>query len=170
MMKQLLFSLCLLITASTFAQKTPGYLSISGGVAIVDDKPKALGRISFGVSPKRTIGIGAGIGVVALESTYLPLTIDLSYFGKPDKLSPIVTGSAGYGVYKHTNQYFTIKGSFTGSINAGIAIPSKTSKLFLMCGYSIYSFTGGQNIQTSGYTYKAKDNIKVFTLTLGVKV
>jgi hypothetical protein len=169
-MKQLLFCIGLFITASSFAQKQPGYVSIRGGAAFVNDAPKVTGAISFGVSPNRTVGIGAGIGVVDLEKTYVPLTVDISYFGKPNKVSPIVVGSAGYGIYKNDSPYFTEKGGFTGSLNVGIALPTKISKFFLTGGYSIYGFTGGRNIQTSGYTYKAKDNIKVFSLTIGVKV
>jgi hypothetical protein len=171
MNKRLLFAIAvLLISVNSLAQKQPGYFSIRGGTAFVNDVPKVTGNISFGVSPNRTIGIGAGIGVVDLEKTYIPLTVDISYFGKPSKASPIVVGSVGYGLYKNDSPYFTEKGGFTGSLNAGIALPTKISKFFIMGGYSIYSFTGGRNIQTSGYSYKAKDNIKVFTLTLGVKV
>lgn len=170
-MKISLLSIALLITASAFAQKTPGYFSMRGGAAFLEDAPKGIGHISFGLSPKKTVGIGVGIGFVHVDKLYVPLTVDISFFGTPKKVSPIIIGSAGYGLYNNKNLYFTTKGGFTGSLNAGIAFPAKkSSKFFLMGGYSIYSFTGGQNIVTSGYTYKAKDNIKVATITLGVKI
>jgi hypothetical protein len=171
-MKQLLFALSMFAFLSTSAQKKkPGYFSMRGGAAFIDDGYKGIGHISFGASPDRTIGIGAGIGFVHIDKLYVPLTVDISFFGTPGKISPIIIGSAGYGLYNNKNTYFTTKGGFTGSLNAGIALPAKKStKLFLTGGYSIYSFTGGQNIQTAGSSYKAKDNIKVFTITLGVKV
>lgn len=172
MNKRVLLTYAILLTSvNLFAQKTPGYFSMRGGAAFLEDAPKGIGHISFGLSPKRTVGMGVGIGFVHIDKLYVPLTVDISFFGTPKKVSPIIIGSAGYGLYNNKNAYFTTKGGFTGSLNAGIALPAKKStKFFLLGGYSIYSFTGGQNIVTSGYTYKAKDNIKVFTLTLGVKV
>jgi hypothetical protein len=170
-MKRLLLSLALLITASTFAQKAPGYFSIRGGAAFVEDAPKAIGHISVGASPDPAVGLGIGIGFIHVNKLYVPLTIDISYFGKRGKISPIITGSAGYGIYNEKNTYFTTKGGFTGSLNAGIALPARnSSKFFVMGGYSIYSFTGGSNIQTTGTSFKVKDNVKAFTITLGVKV
>lgn len=154
------------------AQKMqPGYLSISGGAALLKDATKVIGHISAGVSPNRVFGIGAGIGFVNIDNTYIPLTVDISYFGKPGKITPVVIGSAGYGVYKKANPYFTTKGGFTGSLRAGIALPGKKSaKLLLTGGYSIYGFSGGKNIQTSGYSYNYNSKMEVFILTLGVKI
>jgi len=171
-MKRLLLVLSIALPLfSTAQKKTPGYFSIRGGAAFLEDAPKGIGHISFGASPNRTIGIGAGIGFVHIDKLYVPLTVDISYFGKPGKVSPIIIGSAGYGLCNEKNAYFTTKGGFTGSLNAGVALPTKKfTKFFVMGGYSIYSFSGGQNIQTAGYSYKAKDNVKVFTITLGVKV
>lgn len=170
-MKQLSFLLLLFITASTFAQKTPGYFSMRGGAAFLEDAPKGIGHISFGLAPHKAIGVGVGVGFVHIDKIYIPLTVDISFFGEPKKVSPIVVGSAGYGFYNNANSYTGTKGGFTGSLNAGIALPAgKSTKFFLMAGYSIYSFTGGRNIVTSGYTYKAKENIKVATVTLGVKI
>jgi hypothetical protein len=171
-MKRLLLTIAVITSLTAASQnKTPGYFSMRGGAAFLDDAPKGIGHISFGASPNRTIGIGAGIGFVHINKLYVPLTVDISYFGTPGKITPIIVGSAGYGLYNNKNAYFTTKGGFTGSLNAGIALPAKKStKFFLMGGYSIYSFTGGQNVQTAGYTYKAKDNLKVFTITLGVKI
>lgn len=172
MKKITFFSLLLSVTIGISAQtKQPGYLSISGGAAFLNSAPKVMGHISAGVSPSRVFGIGAGIGVVDIDNTYIPLTIDVSFFGKPGKITPVVIGSAGYGVYKKINPYFTTKGGFTGSLRAGIALPGKNyAKLLLTGGYSIYGFTGGKNIQTSGYTYKYISKMEVFIVTLGVKI
>lgn len=170
MKKQLLFVLLVTSLPVIAQKKTPGYLSIRGGVAFMEENTNAMGNISFGVSPNKTIGVGAGIGFVAIDNTYIPLTIDISYFGKPNKISPIIMGSAGYGVYKKANPYFTTKGGFTGSLNAGIALPTKYSKFFVMGGYSIYSFTGGTNLQSAGINYKTEENIKVFAVSIGAKI
>lgn len=172
MKKITLFSLLLSITIAVSAQtKQPGYLSISGGAAFLDDAPKAIGHISAGVSPNRVLGIGVGVGVADIDNTYIPLTVDISYFGKPGKITPVVIGSAGYGIYKKANPYFTTKGGFTGSLRAGIALSGRNrAKLLLTGGYSIYSFSGGKNIQTAGSSYKVQDNLKVFIVTVGVKI
>jgi hypothetical protein len=163
--------LTLFTTTTTFAQKAPGYFSIRGGAAFVDEGPKAIGHMSFGASPNRAVGIGVGVGLIHVDKIYVPLTVDLSYFGKPGKITPVITGSAGYGLYNNKNPYFTTKGGFTGSLNAGIALPArKTAKFFVMGGYSIYSFNGGANIQGTGDNYKIQSNLKVFTASLGVKI
>jgi hypothetical protein len=169
-MKNLLY-IFLFISFPCLAQKTPGYFSIRGGAAFLEDAPKGIGHISFGLSPNRTIGIGAGIGFVHIDKLYVPSTVDISYFGKPGKVSPIIIGSAGYGLYNEKNAYFTTKGGFTGSLNAGIAIPAKkANKFYLTGGYALYGFSGGSNIQTSGTSYKVKDNLKVWIITIGVKI
>jgi hypothetical protein len=172
MKKVTIISLLLFAAITISAQtKQPGYANISGGIAFIDNAPKALGHVSAGVSPNHTFGVGAGIGFVAIDNTYIPLTIDISFFGKPGKITPVIIGSAGYGIYKKVNPYFITKGGFTGSLKAGISLPAKTNtKLLLTGGYAIYSFTGGQNIQTSGYNYKAQNRMEVFILTLGVKI
>lgn len=170
-MKYLMIALCLISTSLIAQKREPRYFSIRGGAAFTEDNPKAMGNISFGFSPNKTTGIGIGAGFVALDKTYIPLTVDLSYFGKPGKVSPIIIGSAGYGVYKNVTPYFTVKGGFTGSLNAGIALPAKkANKFFLTGGYAIYSFTGGTNLQSSGTNYYHKNNEKIFTINLGVKI
>jgi hypothetical protein len=171
-MKYLVYSiLFIFIFTSCFAQKTPGYFSIRGGAAFLDENPKGIAHLSFGISPNRTIGIGVGVGFVHIENVYLPLTVDVSYFGKPGRISPIITGSAGYGLYDYKGPHYTAKGGFTGSLNAGIAIPAKrANKFFLSGGYSIYSYSVGKVFQTPGYNFKPKNDEKVFTATLGVKI
>ena len=172
MKKVTLFTLLVFAASFTFAQKLqPGYLAISGGAAFFEEAPKGMGQISFGVSPSRTFGIGAGIGFVDIDKAYIPLTVDISYFGKPGKISPVVIGSAGHGIYKNTTPYFTIKGGFTGSLNVGVALPTKKyTKLLLTGGYSFYSFSGGQNVQATGYNYKFDSKMEAFTVRLGVKI
>lgn len=171
-MKRLLLALFVFTCLALNAQKKqPGYFGIRAGAAFVDNAPTAIGHISFGGSPNSAVGIGAGIGFAHIEKLYVPLTIDLSFFGKPGKISPVIIGSTGYGLYNNKNAYITTKGGFTGSLNAGIALPARKSTKFLLTGgYSIYSFTGGSNTQTTGVSYKAKSDIKVFTVTIGVKV
>lgn len=100
MKKQLLFAM-LIISIPAFAQKDKGgYFSVRGGAAFKSDITKGIAYMSIGVSPNHTFGVGAGIGFIDFDKPYIPLTIDISFFGKPGKISPVVIGSAGYGVYK----------------------------------------------------------------------
>lgn len=143
MNKRVLLTYAILLTSvNLFAQKTPGYFSIRGGAAFLNDAPKGIGHISFGLSPHKAIGIGLGVGFVHIDKLYAPFTVDISFFGEPKKISPIIIGSAGYGLYNNKNQYFTTKGGFTGSLNAGIALPAKKStKLYRWpeyCYFRIY--------------------------------
>jgi hypothetical protein len=169
-MKNLFYSF-LLISTPCFAQKTPGYFSIRGGAAFLDESPKGIAHLSFGISPNKTIGVGVGVGFVHIENVYLPLTVDISYFGKLGKISPIVVGSAGYGLYDYKGPRYTAKGGFTGSLNGGIAVPIKRkSKFFLMGGYSIYSYSIGHVFQSPGNPFKPNSDDKVFTVTIGAKI
>jgi hypothetical protein len=171
-MKRLLLAIIAFPILSATAQKNQGgYFSLRGGAAFDDGATKGIGHLSIGVSPNHIFGVGAGVGVVKFDKMYIPLTVDISFFGKPEKISPVVMGSAGYGIYKYVTPYFTVKGGFTGSLNAGVAFPVKGyTKLFLTAGYAIYSFSGGQNIQTSGVSYKSESSVKMFTITAGFKI
>lgn len=172
-MKILLLSIFVLsmFLCSAQSKDKGGYFSMRGGVAFKDGDSKGIGHMSIGVSPNHTFGIGAGVGAIKFDKLYIPLTADISYFGKPGKVSPVVIGSAGYGVYKYTTSFFTVKGGFTGSLNAGAAFPvNKHSKVFLTAGYAIYSFNGGKNIQTSGVSYSSESSVKMFTVTAGFKI
>lgn len=172
-MKKLLFPIFTLTVLFCHAQQKDkgGYFSLRCGVAVKDDQTKGIAHMSIGVSPNHIFGIGAGVGYIDFDKPYIPLTVDISFFGKPGKISPVVIGSAGYGVYKYNTPYFTVKGGFTGSLNVGGAIPVKgNTKLFLTAGYAIYSFNGGKNIQTSGSSYQAESNVKMFTVSAGFKI
>lgn len=162
----------MVISLPVIAQKNVhhGYFSLRGGIALKNDINKGIAHMSLGLSPSPAVGIGAGVGFVNFEKPYLPLTLDISFFGIPGKVSPVIIGSAGYGVYNYSNRYATIRGGFTGSINAGIAFPVKRNKVFFTGGCSIYSFKGGSNVVTPGENYWAKDNIKMVTITAGVKI
>jgi hypothetical protein len=172
-MKKLLLSLLALSALSCLAQSKDNgtYFTLRGGMAFKDGGTKGIGHLSIGVSPTHALGIGVGVGIIKFDKLYIPLTADISFFGKSGKITPVVIGSAGYGIYKYTTPFFTVKGGFTGSLNAGAAFPvKKHSKVFLTAGYAIYSFSGGKNIQTSGVSYSAESNIKMFTITAGFKI
>lgn len=171
MKKQLLFVL-LAFSLPCIAQKKEhhGYFNIRGGIALKDDLNKGIANISLGLSPSDGIGIGAGIGYINFDAPYLPLTADISFFGKRGKVSPVIIGSAGYGVYNKSNNYITVRGGFTGSINAGISFPVKKNKVFFIGGYSVYNFKGSKNLATSGVSYWANGDIKMFTIMAGVKI
>jgi hypothetical protein len=171
-MKKQLFFVLLVISFPTFAQKKvqKGYFSLRGGLAIKDDINKGIANLSLGLSPTDGVGIGAGVGFIDFDAPYLPLTVDISFFGKRGKVSPVVIGSAGYGVYNYSNSYATVRGGFTGSINAGVALPIKRNKFFFTGGYAVYSFTSTTNRATAGGSVKAKDDMKMLTITVGIKI
>lgn len=173
MMKILLtIALLLGVTGASAQRKDPGgYFSMRGGAAFKDDIKKGIGHISIGISPNHIFGIGAGIGFIDFDKPYIPLTVDISFFGKPGKVAPVVIGSAGYGVYEYASRYATVKGGFTGSLNVGLSMPlKKYSKFFVTGGYAIYSFTGGTNVSTSGNDIRAESSIKMFVITAGFKI
>lgn len=169
-MKHSLLITLLLFCLSASAQKG-GYFSIRGGAAFKDEQRKGIAHMSIGVSPNHIFGVGAGVGYIDFDKPYIPLTVDISFFGKPGKISPVIIGSAGYGVYEYSNPYATVKGGFTGSLNVGVSLPvKKYTKLFVTAGYSIYSFNGGSNISTNGPDIRSESNIKMFTVTAGFKI
>lgn len=168
-MKRFTIALFIFASLSSFAQSKGGYFSARGGMSFKDEVKKGVGHISVGVSPNHIFGVGAGIGYIDFEKPYIPLTVDISFFGKPGKISPTVIGSAGYGVYKYNTTAVNIKGGFTGSLNAGVAFPVKNNtKAFITAGYSIYSFSKG-NFYLSDNYYK-ESNIKMVTITAGIKI
>lgn len=172
MIKKLLTIVLLFTITHANAQKDKGgYFSLRGGMAFKDGDSKGITHMSIGVSPNHVLGIGAGIGYIDFDKPYIPLTIDLSFFGKPGKVSPVIIGSAGYGIYSYNTPYAEVKGGFTGSLNVGLSMPvKKYTKFFVTGGYAIYSFTGGENVQTSGTSYYRGSNIKMFTITAGFKI
>lgn len=172
MKKVTLLALLVFFTALAFAQKDlGGYFSLRGGMAFKDDLKKGIAHMSMGVSPNRIVGIGAGIGYIDFDKPYIPLTVDISFFGQPGKVSPVVIGSVGYGVYSYNTLYSEVKGGFTGSLNVGLSMPvKKFSKFFVTGGYAIYSFTGGSNVAVNGNDIRSQSNIKMFTITAGFKI
>lgn len=162
--------LLLLFPAFAFAQSKGGYFSLRGGAAFKDDITKGIGHISVGYSDNHIFGIGGGIGYINFEKPYIPLTVDLSFFGKPDKIAPVIIGSAGYGIYNYSRYGTSVRGNFTGSLNAGVSFPvKKYTKVFLTGGYAIYSFKGGANIITTSENIRLGESVKMFTVTGGFK-
>jgi len=171
-MKQFTFSLLLLaIALTTIAQNNQsGYVVLRGGPSFKDNTTKGIASISVGLLSKGTVGIGGGFGFINYEKPYIPLTIDISFFGKPGKVSPVIIGQAGYGVYNYSSIYVVGRGGFTGSISAGVGLPVKSKNKFIVTvGYYTYGFTTttkGQN-GTSMRT-ASKDNR--LAATFGVKI
>lgn len=143
---------CIITNAQSKNQN--GYIVLRGGLSFKNNAVKGIAAISVGMAKNKTVGIGAGIGYISFEKPYIPLTVDISYFGKPGKVSPVIIGQAGYGVYNYSSAYVVGRGGFTGSINAGIGLPIKgKSKFILTAGYYTYGFS----TTTSAYTgYNAK--------------
>lgn len=171
-MKQLLLLTIAFISLSASAQKkTGGYFSVRGGAGFDDGTTKGLAHLSVGVSSNNVFGFGGGIGFIQFEKPYIPITADISFFGNPEKISPVVIGSAGYGVYNYSNAYTKVGGGFTGSINVGVSFPGyKKSKLFLTGGYSLFSFDIEGNTATTGNDIKSESSIKMVTVTIGFKM
>lgn len=168
-MKQLILSTLVLIAINALAQPKGGYFSIRGGYAIQDELKKGIAQLSIGVSPNHTLGVGAGVGYIDFDKPYIPLTFDISFFGKPGKISPTVIGSAGYGVYRYQSAITNVKGGFTGSLSAGIAIPVKNyTKVFITTGYNIYGFSSKSFFV--GDHFFDESNVKMFTITAGIKI
>lgn len=171
-MKQFtLLVLCYFLLFTTTAQIKGAYFSYRGGIAVKDGITKGIGHFSAGLTHNESIGVGAGIGFIQFEQAYFPLTVDICFLGNKDKPGPIVIGSVGYGIYKKTNPYFTTNGGFTGSLNIGAGLPvKKLSKVFMTVGYAIYGFKGSKDLQVAGESYQSIKDIKMVTLTLGIKV
>ena len=130
----LLFTLALPLLS---AAQSKGYASLSGGLSFKDET-KSVFNLSAGFMPDgSTVGFGAGVGLINYGNPYIPITAEASFFGKPDKISPLVIGKAGYGVYSGPNN---TRGGFTASVNGGISVPAGKTKALLMLGYSSYSF------------------------------
>jgi hypothetical protein len=169
-MKLYLLPIVLLISVFASAQKkSNGYISLQGGAAF-KEQTKGIAHLSVGVSNNSAFGLGLGVGYINFEKPYIPFTADISFFGKPGKISPVVLGSAGYGIHNYSKYGNVTRGGFTGSIKVGIALPTGgASKFFLTGGYSIYSFTGKRDIGMNGDGFRADGNIKMLTVTGGFK-
>lgn len=153
-----------------YAQKKQqnGYVSLRGGPSFHDNGAKGIASISVGLLSNYTFGIGGGFGFINFEKPYIPLTFDISFFGKPGKVSPVIIGQAGYGVYNYTTNAAVSRGGFAGSINGGIGLPMKSkNKIIVTAGYYTYGFT---TTTTGSNSKKLTDSENRFALTIGVKI
>lgn len=158
----------LFLPVFSLAQDKGGYASIRAGVSIYKGQQVAMGRVSVGVSKNNTFGIGGGFGFIKFDKVYIPLTVDMSFFGKPGKVSPVIIGQAGYGIYNYTSSYVTQRGGFTGGFNAGIAFPGGgTRKIFVTGGLGIYSFT--TTVRQGSNTSVNSNSISRLDITAGFK-
>lgn len=136
-------------TGQTIPKRQPGYLFLKGRFYQKDDV-RGVANISIGALKNKEFGIGFGIGYIGLERPYLPITFDLTYFGKSGKVTPIIQAQAGYGIYDYENAYAQISGGFTGAINAGISLPAKKSKFILLIGAQNLHFPSSASISFKG--------------------
>lgn len=147
-----------------------GYIILRGGLSFKDGSAKGIASISVGMAKNKTVGIGAGIGYISFDKPYIPLTVDISYFGKPGKVSPVIIGQAGYGVYNYSSAYVVGRGGFTGSINAGVGLPIKSkSKFILTAGYYTYGFSTTTNVYAGNNAKKINSTENRIAVTFGFK-
>lgn len=166
-----LFLFCLNTHAQTrTTKKQGGYMSLRGGPSFKDGTTKAIASVSVGVSNNNIFGIGGGIGYIDFEKPYIPLTADISFFGKQGKVSPVIIGQAGYGVYNYTTAYTVGRGGFTGSINAGVGFPVKgKNKIIVTAGYYTYGFITTTKIN-NGASQKVASKENRLAVTFGFKI
>lgn len=172
MKKITFFALLVFSTIFANAQKNKGgYMSLRGGPSFKDNTVKAIASISVGFSDNHTFGIGGGFGYINFEKPYIPLTVDISFFGIPGKVSPVIIGQAGYGIYNYTTAYTVGRGGFTGSLNAGVGFPVKgKNKIIVTAGYYTYGFTTTTNIYTGTNSKKTSTRENRFAATFGFKI
>jgi hypothetical protein len=173
MKKITMFCLFLFVATTSRAQskKQGGYFSLRGGPSFKDNAVKGIASISVGFSDNNTFGIGGGIGYINFEKPYIPLTVDISFFGKPGKVSPVIIGQAGYGVYNYTTTYTVGRGGFTGSLSVGVGLPMKgKNKIIVTGGYYTYGFTTTTNVYTGSNSKKTSSKENRFAATIGFKI
>lgn len=172
MKKIALLNLLVLCTILAVAQKKhSGYISLRGGPSFKDNTVKGIASVSVGFSSNSTFGIGGGFGYINFEKPYIPLTVDVSFFGKPGKVSPVVIAQAGYGIYNYTTAYTVGRGGFTGSLNAGVGFPVKgKNKIIVTAGYYTYGFTTTTSIYTGSNSKKTSSKENRFATTFGFKI
>lgn len=173
MKRMILATLMSLLISLSFAQskKQGGYFSLRGGPSFKDNTVKGIASISVGFSDNYTFGIGGGFGYINFEKPYIPLTVDISFFGKPGKVSPVVIGQAGYGVYNYTTRYIVGRGGFTGSLSAGIGFPIRgKNKIIITAGYYTYGFTTTTSIYNGSNTQKTSTKENRLAVTIGFKI
>lgn len=159
------------ILCSAQSKKQGGYFSLRGGPSFKDNTVKGIASISVGFSDNNTFGIGGGFGYINFEKPYIPLTVDISFFGVPGRVSPVIIAQAGYGVYNYTTAYSVGRGGFTGSLNAGIGFPVKgKNKIIITAGYYTYGFTTTTNVYTGSNQKKTSTRENRFAATCGFKI
>ena len=165
-----LFFLILSFCANAQSKKQGGYVSLRGGISFKDNTVKGIASISVGLLNNGTFGIGGGFGYINFEKPYIPLTVDISFFGKPGKVSPVVIGQAGYGVYNYSTAYVVGRGGFTGSINGGIGLPIKHKNKFIFTvGYYTYGLTTTTNAYSGNNAKSVSSKESRFAATFGLK-
>lgn len=172
MKKITLIGLIMLFAITSFSQskKDGGYVCLRGGASIKDNATKGIAAISVGLLSNGAVGIGGGFGYINYERPYIPLTVDISFFGKPGKVSPVVIGQAGYGVYNYSSTYVVSRGGFAGSLSAGVGLPVKGKNKFLITvGYYSYGFTTTSKVQ-NGATQKTSSKDNRLAATFGIKI
>src|SRR5690606_2147575 len=95
----LLFTLLLPIISSA---QDKGYASLYGGLSI-KEQTKGVFNLSAGLLLDGVVGFGAGVGLINYDRPYIPITADISFFGRRGKISPLAIIKAGYGQYQGVN-------------------------------------------------------------------
>lgn len=172
-MKNLLLPIFVLTASLCSAQskKQGGYFSLRAGPSFNDNTVKAIASVSVGFSDNNTFGIGGGFGYINFEKPYIPLTVDISFFGIPGKVSPVIIAQAGYGVYNYATAYTVGRGGFTGSLNAGVGFPVKgKNKIIVTAGYYTYGFTTTTSVYTGSNQKKTSTRENRLAATIGFKI
>jgi hypothetical protein len=134
-------TLLIALSHVSFCQKK-GYFHLYGGVSHSKENDKGLFGISAGARSGKDLAYGIGIAYMNYDKPYFPLTLDLSYLPQTKKITPIAGARAGYGIYNHKlTSVVTVKGGFTGSIFAGVALPGEKVKINLIAGGNRNSFS-----------------------------
>jgi hypothetical protein len=170
MQKSFITLLLLAFSISAIAQKKQyGYLSIRGGPSFKDGAIKGIASVSVGVSNNNIFGIGMSLGYINYNKPYIPLMADISFFGKPGKVTPVIIGQAGYGIYNNTTALSVGRGGFVGAINAGIAFPVKgKNKIIFTAGYYSYNFITYTTIYSTSKKVSTRENR--IAATIGFKI
>jgi hypothetical protein len=150
-------------------QKQPCYLFLKGGFYQKDDV-RGIANVSIGALKNKEFGIGFGVGYIGLQHPYIPITFDLTYFGKPGKITPVIQAQAGYGIYDYENTYALVNGGFTGAITAGISLPAKKSKFLLMVGAQNLHFTSEVYGTGNNPSKRIGSDETALLITLGIKI
>jgi hypothetical protein len=153
----------------TAPKKQLGYAFLKAGFLQKDDA-RVAANVSLGALKNKEFGIGFGIGYIGFERPYIPVTFDLTYFGKSGKVTPVIQAQAGYGIYDYENAYAQISGGFTGTISVGIALPAKKSKFILLVGAQNLHFATTIKGNSNATTKKIGSDETALLITFGIKI